>query len=134
MIMKKLFVVLLMLCSFVANAQKFQPAKLVFTNGKSITGLAKAPTAADKYIIMKRDEKAPKEKISSDELTKIILTEEGSEPLEYVREYSAINGKKSANPLWMQVIVSGPATLYGLGSAMMTTRGGSFGHERDFQH
>jgi|GEM_PF-3250190 len=125
--------ILLLLCAFsslVACGQQFQPAKLVYTSGKTSTGLVKVPqSGGDKYVVLKADESAPKEKISSEEISKIVFTPKDEEPVEYAWEYTEINGKQSKSPMWLQVMVKGPATLYALSSTMMTSRGGTFGHQ-----
>ncbi len=128
--MKKALLLVWLLSSVVVYGEQFHPAKLVFTNGKTSNSLVKIPASGgDKYILIKASESAGKEKISSEELSKITFTPKDSDPVEYVREYTAVNGRQSKNPLWLQVVEKGPVTLYALGSSMMTSRGGSFGHQ-----
>jgi len=128
--MKKLLLLLWMLGSFAAYGQKFHPAKLIYTNGKTSAGLVKVPqSGGDQYIMVKASESASKEKISSEKLSKIIFTPKDEEPVEYVREYTAVNGKQSKSPMWLQVLAKGSVTLYVYGSTMITSRGNSFGHQ-----
>lgn len=128
--MKRILFLFWVFSSFIAYGQQFQPAKLVYTSGKTSTGLVKVPqSGGDKYVVVKADKSAPKEKISSEEISRIVFTPEGEEPVEYAWEYTVMNGKQSKSPMWLQVMVKGPATLYALSSTMVTSRGGNFGHQ-----
>ena len=128
--MKRILLLLSVFTSFIACGQQFQPAKLVYANGKTSTGLVKVPqSGGDKYVVVKAGESVPKEKISSEEISKIVFTPKDEEPVEYAREFTMMNGKQSKNRMWLQVMVKGPATLYALSSTMVTSRGGNFGHQ-----
>jgi hypothetical protein len=125
--MKKLFgLILLLFIITTARAEDFQPAKLQFADGKEKTGLIKVSSIQEVNLVYKASEKADKEKIKLDELSRIIIPQKEGEAAEYVPEYfiNPMNGKKSKDPVWVQVLLKGPATLYAQGGGMMTTRGG----------
>jgi hypothetical protein len=82
--MKRILLLLSVFTSFIACGQQFQPAKLVYANGKTSTGLVKVPqSGGDKYVVVKANESAAKEKISSEEISKIVFTPKDEEPVEY---------------------------------------------------
>jgi hypothetical protein len=128
--MKKLFgLILLLFIITTARAEDFEPAKLQFADGKERTGLIKVSSIQEMKLVFKASEKADKEKISLDELSRIIIPQKEGEAVEYVPVYHVtLGGGKSKSPMWVQVLVKGPVTLYAKGGSMMTKGGANF-HE-----
>lgn len=120
--MKKLFgLILLLFIIATARAEDFEPAKLQFADGKERTGLIKVSSIQEMKLVFKASEKADKEKISLDELSRVIILPKGGEVVEFMPEYiiNPASGKRTKEPAWMQVLVKGPVTLYVKGSGMM---------------
>lgn len=129
--MKKLFgLILLFFIITAARAQEFQPAKLQFSDGQEKTGLIKVSSIQEGKLIYKASLEAGREKISLNEVARVIVNPEGAEPVEFVKEHAILplTGKPLKDPMWVQVLVKGPATLYVRGGGMMT-RSGGFHHE-----
>lgn len=126
--MKAFFTLVLLFCGTTLFAQDFQQAKVLFADGKELTGLVKASSVGEKGIVYRAAEAGSKnEKISSSELTRIIFTQEGAEPTEYVPMRLAYNDKMSKNAYWLRILSKGPVTLYALN--------GGFGFQRSgFDH
>ena len=123
--MKKLFTLFLLLGCAVLNtyAQKYLPATLHFTDGRTTQMLVKATPPAGNKVIVKADESAKKEKILSEQLSKIIFEVEESDPVVYEQHPLTIAGRVR-DKQWVQVLVSGPVSLYGQGGSMGMMRGG----------
>ncbi|WP_152425176.1 hypothetical protein [Nafulsella turpanensis] len=125
--MKRLFTLsfILFSCLSICNAQKYLPATLHYTDGSIVKMLLKATPPDGKKVTAKASEEANKEKIDSELLSKIIFEEETG-PVVYERH--ALNfGGRVKDKQWVQVLASGPATLYGQGGAMGMMRAG-FAH------
>ena len=122
-----------MLCSAALHAAKFIPAKLIFTDGKELKGLATAPKQAnDKTIDFKENENSDKQTFKSEELKMIVLyVDDETVELERVKYYN-MNGKKiMADAAWLQVLERGHVTLYYYGNSGKTVSYGSK-QERSF--
>lgn len=122
--MKTLFTIVLMLFSTTLFAQDFQQATITFKDGKEKTGLVKASSVGEKNIVYKATESGSKEKITSDELSKIIFPQKDAEPAVYEPVYlKTLTGKKSQEPTWLQKLMDGPASLYCSGGRMSFQQG-----------
>ena len=117
---KQLLLSLLLVCFGLSGyAQKFYPATLHYADGKTATYLVKVPLAGA-FVVAKADEKGKKEKISSDLLKQVAVDGEEGEKIDYHFLPLNIAGKVK-NKQWLQVLETGPVTLYGVGGSMMTT-------------
>lgn len=123
--MKKLFTLFLLLSCAVLNtyAQKYLPATLHFTDGRTAQMLVKATPPAGNQVFAKADERAKKEKIPSEQLSQIIFDVEESDPVVYEQHPLNLAGRIK-DKQWMQVLVNGPVTLYGQSGSMGMMRGG----------
>jgi len=116
-----------MLCSTALQAAKFLPAKLIFTDGKELKGLATAPNQAnDKTIDFKESEKSEKQTFKSEQLKMIVLyIDDETVELERVKYYNMTGKKIMADAAWLQVLERGHVTLYYYGNAGKTVSYGS---------
>lgn len=123
--MKKQFTLFLFLLCCVLNgyAQKYLPATLHYTNGHTAKMLLKAAPPEGKSVTAKADEKAKKEKIASELLTKIVFDVEDSDPVVYEQHSLDLAGR-IRDKQWVQVLVNGPTFLYGQGGSMGMMRAG----------
>lgn len=123
--MKKLFTLLLLLsCAILhASAQKYLPATVHFTDGRSVQMLVKARPPAGKKVTVRADKGAKKEKILSEQLRQIIFEVAESDPVVYEQHPLKLAGRLK-DKQWVQVLVSGAVTLYGQGGSMGMMRGG----------
>ncbi len=114
------FSILLLFVVSVVFADTYHPATIVFTDGKSKTGLVES-TFGD-YIFFKASEKSDAEKIESSLLSKLIFTIKGEKrEYHYVKTYLGWGQKKiSKSPMWLKVLINGKATLY-LNSTTLST-------------
>jgi hypothetical protein len=113
-----------MLFSTTIFAQDFQQATITFKDGKEKTGLVKASSVGTYNIIFKPTESGSKEKISSNELSRIVFPQKDAEPALYEPVYLlTITGKKSKEPTWLQKLMDGPVSLYCSGGRMSFQRG-----------
>ena len=109
----------LLIITSVAMADTYYPATIVFTDGKSKTGLVES-TFGD-YIFFKSSEKANAEKIESSTLTKLIFTIKNEKrEYHYLKTYLGWGQKRIGPAMWLKVLVSGKATLY-LNSTTLST-------------
>ncbi|MBC5774684.1 hypothetical protein H8S95_11475 [Pontibacter sp. KCTC 32443] len=122
--MKKLFTLILLACTITAFAQDFQPGKLIFANGKEMTGLVKTSSVQEENVVFKATDSAAKEKINRAELSKVTFPQKDSDAVVYVPVHTVTYGRKSKEPYWLQVLIEGPVTLYGHGATMSFNRGG----------
>jgi hypothetical protein len=126
--MKTLFTLVLMLFSTTVFAQDFQQATITFKDGKEKSGLVKSSTVGMGNIIFRASESGSKEKISSNELSRIVFPQKDAEPALYEPVYlKTLTGKKSKEPTWLQKLMDGPASLYCSGGRMSFQQGG-FNH------
>lgn len=124
--MKKLFTLFLFLNCFVLNSwgQKYLPATLHYTDGHSAKMLLRATPPSGKKVVARANKDAKKEKIASELLKQIVFEVEDSEPVTYEIHSLHIAGR-IRDKQWVQVMVSGPVTLYGQGGEMGTMRAGA---------
>lgn len=122
--MKKLLLFIALLCTSAVYAQDFQPGTLRFANGKEMTGFVKSSSVQEKNAVFKATDSAAKEKISREELSKITFPQKDAEAVTYVPVHTVTYGRKSKEPLWLQVLMEGPVTLCGHGATMSFQRGG----------
>ena len=94
-------------------AAKFIPAKLIFTDGKVLTGFATAPDKpTDRRIAFRATENGEKVIYDSELLKTIVLTyEDGVNEYDRLKTYN-FSGKKLVDPVWLLVISRGYTTLY----------------------
>lgn len=121
--MKKLLTTTLAIClSFsVLLAQKYHPATLQMKDGSVREALMEFPPSHHKYFFVKSNEDAKKEKISEAEVEKVEFPDsENGSVYEFARVHSVRMGRVSKNPYWMLKVEDGPASLYLVGSSMMT--------------
>jgi hypothetical protein len=118
--MKKIvFSLTLLLIVNTLFADTFLPATIVFTDGKSKTGLVES-TFGD-YIVFKASEKASEEKIQSANLSRLIFSIKNEKrEYHYLKTYLAWGQKRIGPPMWLKVLISGKATLY-LNSTTLST-------------
>ena len=108
-------------------AAKFLPAKLIFTDGKELKGLATAPNQAnDKTIAFKENEKGEKQTFKSEQLKMIVLYfDDETVELERVKYYNMTGKKIVADAAWLQVLERGHVTLYYYGNSGKTVSYGA---------
>lgn len=108
----------IMLGSTALHAAKFFPAKLVFTDGRELKGLATGPKQPnDKTIDFKQDEKGEKQTFKSEELKMIVFYfDDETVELERVKYYNMTGKKIMPDAVWLQVLERGHATVYYYGS------------------
>jgi hypothetical protein len=96
-----------------ALAAKFIPAKIIFTDGKVLTGFATPPDKpTDKKIAFKATEKGEKVIYNSELLKTVVFTyEDGVDEYDRVKTYN-MSGKKLTDPVWLLVLNRGYTTLY----------------------
>lgn len=132
--MNNVIAIFLLLASLpISTKAGYLTAKLVYVNGTETTGLAEYPDEpVAKYINFKADKKSDKQKISSEELKKIVFYNEKNEPFEVERiktwQYNLKRERKIGPPVWLFVVVRGPVTLYTItagGSVTYKTTGAS---------
>ncbi|MDR0506140.1 MAG: hypothetical protein LBH32_04915 [Dysgonamonadaceae bacterium] len=127
---KTVFFLLVALCSlqnFAAN--KFYPATLIKVDGEKIECLIKEIGIGDKKLKYKESLNSKPVSIHSNELTRAIIHyDEGDVVWDYVkyigyRSFLRGKNKVSKDPQWMQLVVSGPCSLY---TWSVTTRQNGF--------
>ena len=132
--MKKIFVLsLTLLVASFAYAAKFYQVKLIYVNGKEVKGFAKFhKEPASEELIYKSSLESPETKIPSEKLKTLIYYFEEGKPVEFDRirtwRYNLKKEKVVSDPLWLQVVLRGHATLYTAsteGSVMHSVRGAS---------
>ena len=101
-----------LIVSTYSYATRFTPAKVIFQNGKELTGLIKEPDPRDSEIQYKSNEKTSVEKLESGLIKTLILYFE-DDTIEYERVATrGLIGKKITPPTWIVVIERGYTTLY----------------------
>jgi hypothetical protein len=126
--MKKLLTITwVILCGMNAMAQRFEPAKLIFMDGKTLVGFAKSPKQAyDKTISFKATENGDKQTFQSEQLKTVILySNKDTLEIERVKIYNMTGKKIVSTPAWLQVLSRGYVTLYYYGIQGKTISYGS---------
>ena len=111
--MKSVLFMTMLALSVAVHAEKLYPARLVFTDGKILNGLASMPEeAADSKLAYKATEKDDKVHYKSD-LLKTVVYYFGKDSVVFdrLKTYS-FNGKKMTDLLWLQVLKRGYVTLF----------------------
>lgn len=110
--MKKILILFALFLSLTAHAATYYDATIVFTNGKSKTGLVESPFGGE-YIFFKSSKDAQAEKIEASTVSKITFTIE-KEKKEYhqLKVYLGWGQTRISEPMWLEVVVKGRATLY----------------------
>ena len=111
--MKTPFFIAMLALSITARAEKLFPARLVFTDGKIMTGLASMPSeATDSKLAYKATEKDDKTHYKSD-LLKTVVYYFGKDSVVFDRLKSYhMNSKKMTDLVWLQVLKRGYVTLF----------------------
>jgi hypothetical protein len=121
--MKILFTCILLFAAQATCFSKFHEAKIVFTDGKSRSGLAESDFGG-KYLLFKSGKDAEAEKIETASLSKIIYKIE-NETFEYhrLKIYLGWGQKRISDPTWLEVVEKGTATLYVIRTTMSSGNG-----------
>jgi hypothetical protein len=117
--MKKLIAVAILFSSLSASAGKYREATVTFTDGKTKTGLVESPFGGE-YIYFKQSEDATVEKLDAATVHGILFTIDGKK-YEY-HQHKVYKGwgqtRMSSDPMWLEVVENGIATLYVVSSRM----------------
>lgn len=119
----KVFTFLLLIIATSSLAQKFEEGTIVYTSGKTLTGLVRIPDAYEKEIVFKAEKKADKQEIKSEELKSILIKTTGEE-LKFVRDMVSYGKKKEM--IWVQEQVNGFCSLYTAAEGQTYVRSGNF--------
>jgi hypothetical protein len=117
--MKKIAVLFIVFSSFAAYAGKYYDATVLFTDGKSKTGLVESPFGGD-YISFKSSNHAPVEKLESFAIKGITFTIDNEKrEFHQLKIYLGWGQKRISDaPSWLRVVEKGAATLYMIGTTM----------------
>lgn len=115
----------LLLIGFVAvnasYAEKYDNGKIIFTDGKSRTGLVET-TMGDAFVRFKSSKDSEPEKIESEKIKTIIYLEDDKKTTEVeydrIKVYLGWGQKRISDFGWYQVVERGFATLYVKGTTM----------------
>jgi hypothetical protein len=118
--MKKIvFFLLATLCSLQSfAAKKFFPATLIKIDGEKIECLVQELEYSDTKLKYKVSQKAKLVTVKCADLTRMIVHSDDGDAIfdyvQYISAYNFIRGKNkiSKDYLWMQLIISGPCSLY----------------------
>jgi hypothetical protein len=119
--MKFLFCFLLVVPFYSAVSQKFDDAKIILVDGKSMTGLAET-TMGDKFLSFKSAKSAEAEKIPSEKVKTIVYLNDDKKTVEVeyerIKVYLGWGQTRISDFGWYQVVERGIATLYVKGTTM----------------
>jgi hypothetical protein len=109
--MKKLLIIIFLFGSFAAHAGEFLEATLVFLDGKSKKGFVESPFGGNS-ISYKATKDAKEEKFDAATVSKIIFrNKEGDNEFQQLKVYLGWGQKRISEPMWLQVVEKGKATL-----------------------
>src|SRR5688572_14552247 len=93
------------------DAAKYYDAIVVFTDGKSRTGLVESPFGGS-YVLFKASKEAAEEKLQNYRVASIQFTIEGKKK-EYhqMKVYLGWGQKRISDPMWFEVVEKGTVTL-----------------------
>lgn len=119
--MKQLLTVLFLLFVAVASAEKYDDGQIIFSDGKSRSGLVET-TMGDDFVRFKASRDAEPEKIESEKIRTIICLEDDKKTteIEYdrIKVYLGWGQTRISDFGWYQVVERGIATLYVKGTVM----------------
>jgi hypothetical protein len=122
--MKKQLTFLFLIYASIACAQlrvKYDDARIIFTDGKSRTGLAET-TMGDKFLFFKSAKDSEPEKIDVNTLQTIVYLKDDKKTTEVeydrIKVYLGWNQTRISDFGWYQVVERGIATLYVKGTTM----------------
>jgi hypothetical protein len=113
--MRRIFILILSICIFHADAAEFIRAELKMADGKLMKGFATFPDKPnDKAILFKNKENGEAVSYPSEVLkTLVYFFDDGKVEFDRIMIYpSLLSGKKMAGPYWIEVIERGYVTLY----------------------
>jgi hypothetical protein len=118
--MKTFLSLLIVACSIASSHAKYYDGTILFTDGKSITGLVESPFGGD-YLFFKASEKAEAEKIEAAKVSSVTFVIDGKEK-EYHQHKVYLGWKqvRISDPTWLEVVEKGVATLYVVRSSLST--------------
>lgn len=121
--MKNILALFIVLFSVTTYGAKYYDATVVLADGKSKTGLVESPFGGQ-YIFFKASKDAAIEKLDNASVTQIIFTIDG-EKKEYhqLKVYLGWGQKRISDPMWLQVVEKGIATLYVNQTTMSSANG-----------
>lgn len=109
--MKKYLTIIFLFGSLAAYAGEFLEATLVFSDGKSKKGFVESPFGG-KSISYKATKDAKEEKFDASMVSKIIFrNKEGDNEYQQLKVYLGWGQKRISEPMWLQVVEKGKATL-----------------------
>jgi hypothetical protein len=109
--------------SFTSYADTWYEATVVFTNAKSKTGLVENTLGTD-HILFKASKDAKEEKIESSSVSGVIFKIKDKSVEYHLRKvYLGWGQKRISDPMWLEVVEKGIATLYVAGSTMSSRNG-----------
>ncbi len=98
---------------FSAQAQDYQPGKLVLNNQEELTGLVRNDfLPGDDKVFFRNDESSEIRELTTASLQQIEFTVKNSIKISFRKERIFESYGKAGEPIWLQMIVEGPVTLY----------------------
>ncbi len=107
------YILLLAFVNISFAGPSYYPVKILFKDGKVITGLAAMPDPGDRQVIYKKGEKDEKEKIESEVIKTIsFYIEKDTVEMEQIHIISLLTKKAGKTPYWVSVWERGYCTLF----------------------
>ena len=122
--MKHLLILpVIFLLSFPSYADAYNEATIVFVNGTSKNGFVENTLGTD-YILFKASKDAKEEKIESSTVRRIVFkVKNGNKEYQLLKVYLGWGQKRISDPMWLEVVEQGKATLY-VNQMTMSSRDG----------
>ena len=122
--MKHLLILpVIFLLSFPSYADAYNEATIVFVNGTSKNGFVENTLGTD-YILFKASKDAKEEKIESSTVRRIVFkVKNGNKEYHLLKVYLGWGQKRISDPMWLEVVEQGKATLY-VNQMTMSSRDG----------